>query len=336
MTTSSVANKNYHYQVWLAHYAKTHLKLGASTRYSSERSQPYISTYKRRATETAEEEEARKASDRGKTARYRDNKRAESNDYAKKTAIQNKNFWTKNPNYEKEWRAKDKQKKLAQAAQQNGQTSLNAGWKTKTWRDKGVVDTRKESAEAPVLRTSMELTQRERQTEGATQPGTAVYLIVGYAKWDFQDAKYKKNRAGTKDPTGTIKPSDKEILPWMDEKHPTCYVVSEFFEKEPDQLHLLVLFIRKTASAHHIRLAQDILEPHEPFGKEITMLIATFEHTKSDWILQELEHLLKRAHMDLEYRPAPEYEGLVSFAEAELAEFTGEHAEMVVQEAAQL
>ncbi|KIV79243.1 hypothetical protein PV11_06812 [Exophiala sideris] len=252
------------------------------------------------------------------------------------------------------------------------------GWKTKTWRDKGVVDTRKESAETPVFRTSMELTQREQQTEGATQPGTAVYLIVGYAKWDFRDAKYKKNRAGTKDPTGTIKPSDKEILPWTDEKHPTCYVVSEFFEKEPDQLHLLVLLhpenglytpyqigkgdvffryeYRTAATSLKARRAtwnqaitekqtkfqrahdsgKVILEPHESFGKEITMLVAAFEHTKSDWILQELEHLLKRAHMDLEYRPAPEYEGLVSFAEAELAEFTGEHAEMVVQEAAQL
>ncbi|KIV79242.1 hypothetical protein PV11_06811 [Exophiala sideris] len=86
----------------------------------------HIYTYNRRATETAEEEEARKASDRAKTARYRESRSAEGNEYAAKTAAQNKNVWAKTPDHKKEWRAKDKQKKLAQATQQPDQTSLNA------------------------------------------------------------------------------------------------------------------------------------------------------------------------------------------------------------------
>ncbi|KAI1628962.1 hypothetical protein EDD37DRAFT_603874 [Exophiala viscosa] len=65
-------------------------------------------------------------------------------------------------------------------------------------------------------------------------------------------------------------------------------------------------------------------------------IVAAFGHRKGTGILKELEHhLLKRAHMDPEYRTAPNYEGLVAFAKVELAWFTDEHAGIVMQEATQ-
>lgn len=75
-----------------------------------------------------------------------------------------------------------------------------------------------------------------------------------------------------------------------------------------------------------------LVGPNRSFALELMSLVATFEVKQKECFLDELEHMLKQAHADIEHCPLPTNEGLRAFADNSMDEFTDSHAQMVVKE----
>lgn len=238
----------------------------------------------------------------------------------------------------------------------------------------------------PPLRCSAKLSAREKKILEAPQPGTARFMVVGYAKFGFDKTVYGGQDGKTKQAVGTKRPADNEIVQW-DEN--VAFVVAEIMDAHPRATFQLTFFAllyedglctpypisRDSVFFRHefrttetnvpkrrkhwkeevmkqivrpgveqplskkqqrSKRANDISNllagPNRSFGLELMSLVATFEVKQRTCFLDELEHLLKQAHADIEHWPLPTNEGLRAFADNSMDEFTNSHAQMVVKE----
>ncbi|KIW15849.1 hypothetical protein PV08_05899 [Exophiala spinifera] len=79
-----------------------------------------------------------------------------------------------------------------------------------------------------------------------------------------------------------------------------------------------------------------IVEPHEDLGNEMKMMALAFKETKKPWFLAEMKRLLKRANIDLDYRPLLPNKGLRTFVLLDGVDFGEDDAKCVVEEVASM
>ncbi|KAI1622783.1 hypothetical protein EDD37DRAFT_667558 [Exophiala viscosa] len=210
----------------------------------------------------------------------------------------------------------------------------------------------------PIFRPSMNFTLREQSTDSALQPGTARFLVVGYAKPSL-DKKYKSMDGITKQVVGVHGPS--HVLTWDDDEYRTCYVVTPIQEQQPNQLKCYALLMPENELCTPYALAKDdIFYRHEYRNTEKSV-----KARRSSWSKKIAQHsaqvgrrmpasvgevivelcegcgndmkkLLAKADADIAYRPLRSNTALRVFVDAEAVDFKEETAAEVLQEVATL
>ncbi|KAK7897410.1 hypothetical protein LTR67_005299 [Exophiala xenobiotica] len=79
-----------------------------------------------------------------------------------------------------------------------------------------------------------------------------------------------------------------------------------------------------------------IVEPHEDLGMEMKILTLAFEKTGDPWLLKEMQALLERVDLDLEYRPLRQHVMISKWAQNDTVDFSPDHADQMVLEVAEL